>query len=118
MLDWTGLGAVITPDQVKGVGQAIAENGRVLATLDDWRAMGFVIVILFIVLVFIIFMLLRSTRIERKEMSDERGRMWSVADKFGAAADKLAVEMRVQAALLARVEGALTRNEDVRDGRA
>jgi len=74
--------------------------------------MGFVIVVLFMVLVFIIVVLLRSTRLERKDMSDERSRMWGVADKFGVAADKLAVEMRVQAALLARVEGALTRNEN------
>jgi len=104
----------MTPDQAKGIGQAVAENGRVLATLDDWRAMGFVIVILVLVLVFVIFMLLRSTKSERKEMSDERTRMWSVADKFGVAADKLAVAMQVQAALLARVEGALTRNENGR----
>ncbi len=107
----------ITSEQTKGIGQAVAENGRVLATLDDWRAMGFVIVILFMVLVFIIVVLLRSTRQERKDMSDERSRMWAVADKFGVAADKLALEMRVQAALLARVEGALTRNESASNGR-
>ncbi len=104
----------MTPDQAKGVGQAIAENGRVLATLDDWRAMGFVIVVLVLVLVFVIFMLLRSTRMERKEMSDERTRMWAVADKFGVAADKLAVGMQVQAALFARLESALDRNEAAR----
>ena len=102
----------MTPDQAKGIGQAVAENGRVLATLDDWRAMGFVIVILFMVLVFIIVVLLRSTRQERKDMSDERSRMWSVADKFGVAADKLAVGMQVQAALFARLESALDRNEN------
>jgi len=97
----------MTPDQAKGVGQAIAENGRVLATLDDWRAMGFVIVIILIVMVGIIIALLRSTKQERKEMSDERTRMWGVADKFGAAADKLAVALQVHDALLARVESAL-----------
>lgn len=107
----------ITPDQAKGVGQAIAENGRVLATLDDFRAMGFVIVILFIFLIFVITMLLRSTKSERKEMSEERTRMWAVAGTMGAAAEKLAVEMRVQAALLSRVEGALTRNESSFSGK-
>lgn len=83
-----------------------------LATLDDWRAIAFVIVIVLLIMVGIIVVLLRATRLERKDMSDERSRMWAVADKFGVAADKLAVEMRVQAALLARVEGALTRNEN------
>jgi len=105
-----------TPDQVKGLGQAVAENGRVLATLDDWRAIAFVIVIVLLTMVGIIVVLLRATRLERKDMSDERGRMWAVADKFGVAADKLAVEMRVQAALLARVEGALGRNENAANG--
>lgn len=99
------------------IGQTLAENGRVLATLDDWRAMGFLVVIFFIFFGFIIFILLRATRQERKEMSEERTRMWAVAATMGSAADKLAVEMRVQAALLARVEGALTRNESASNGR-
>ncbi len=99
------------PEQVKGIGQAVAENGRVLATLDDWRAMGFLVAILFLAMIVIIFMLLRSTKQERSEMSEERSRMWAVADKFGAAADKLTSVMQVQSALAARVESALGRRE-------
>jgi len=109
--------APVTTDRATSIGQAVAENGRVLATLDDWRAMGFVIVILFMVLVFIIVMLLRSTKSERKEMSEERTRMWAVADKFGEAADKLAIGMQVQAALFSRLESALDRNENASNGR-
>jgi uncharacterized membrane protein (DUF106 family) len=93
--------------------EAIAENGRVLATLDDWRAIAFVLVIVLLVLVGIIIALLRATRLERKEMSDERSRMWAVADKFGAAADKLTAQLQVHASLSARVEGALARCEEI-----
>ena len=101
---------VITPEQGKAL-DAIAENGRVLATLDDWRAILFLAAIVIIFLIVVVVVLLRATRQERKDMSEERGRMWSVADKFGAAADKLSTEMQVQAALSARVEGALDRCE-------
>jgi hypothetical protein len=104
---------VITPEQQSRAIDAIAENGRVLATLDDWRAIAFVLVIVMLVLVAIIVVLLRATRQERKDMSEERSRMWAVADKFGAAADKLTVELQVQAALSARVESALGRCEEI-----
>lgn len=107
-----------TPEQQSRAIDAIAENGRVLATLDDWRAIAFVLVIVLLIMVFIIVALLRATRQERKDMSEERGRMWAVADKFGAAADRLAVEMQVQAALSARVEGALGRCEELENAAA
>ncbi len=97
---------------------SVVETGQVLATVNDWRAIVIFAMFLFasvlIIMVAIIVALLRSTKSERKEMSDERGRMWGVAKTMGTAADNLAVEMRVQAALLARVEGALTRNENGR----
>lgn len=98
-------------DQIGKAGAAIAENGRVLATLDDWRAMGFIIVILFIVLVGIIVALLRANRQERTDMVAERERIWTVADKFGTAASQLTGELQVTQSLNARVEGALGRTE-------
>lgn len=98
------------PALSQNVGQiasGVAENGRVLATLDDWRAMGFLIAILFIVLVGIIFALLRLVRTDRAQIAKEREAMWTLSDKFGAAAEKLAVEAQVQSNLNARVETAL-----------
>jgi len=85
-------------------GRALAENGRVLATLDDWRAIVFVLVGVIVVLVLKDVWDRAHMRRERKDMSDERQRMWTLAQSFGEASGKLAAQMDVMSALAARVE--------------
>lgn len=97
----------ITPEQARQIGDALAENGRVLATLDDWRAILFVAILIIVALIVTIVVLLRANRTERKDMAAERERVWQVADKFGDAAGKLTAEIQVTQALDARVETAL-----------
>lgn len=82
----------------------VVEAGRVLATLDDWRAITFV-------LVFVIVMMVIERGAAAWNMRKEREKMWSVADKFGEAADKLGdtmgelkTELAVLRAVSARVE--------------
>jgi hypothetical protein len=103
----------ITPEQARQIGDALAENGRVLATLDDWRAILFVALLLIVSLIITVVVLLRANRQERRDISAERERMWGVADKFGEAAGKLTGELQVQQALNARVESALGRCEEL-----
>jgi cbb3-type cytochrome oxidase subunit 3 len=105
----------LSPEQITALGRAVAENGRVLATLDDWRAMGFMFLILvgiiFLVLLAVIILILRANRQERLDMSARLDRALSVSDKFGDAANQLVSELNVQQALNARVETALGRVE-------
>lgn len=105
----------LTPEQVSALGRALAENGRVLATLDDWRAMVFALamisVVVMIVLVVVIVLILRANAAERREMSARLDRALGVSDKFGDAAGQLVTELNVQQALNARVESTLTRVE-------
>ena len=100
-----------TPAQLEQIARGLAENGRVLATLDDWRAIMFGVAIFLIIvlisLLFVIFMLLRSNRQERQEMTARLDRALLVSDKFGEAAATLAAELQVGQALNARVETAL-----------
>lgn len=103
----------ITPETARRVADALAENGRVLATLDDWRAILFVFVVVLLIMVAVVITLLRANRAERRDMAAERERMWGVADKFGDAAGKLTSELQVQQVLNARVETALGRCEDL-----
>lgn len=103
----------ITPETARQIGDALAEQGRVLATLDDWRAILFVAVLLIVALIVTVIVLLRANRQERRDISSERERMWGVADKFGSAAAQLTGELQVQQALNARVESALGRCEDM-----
>lgn len=103
----------ISPEQAQRIGDALAENGRVLATLDDWRAILFVSVLLIVALISTVVLLLRANRLERRDMAAERERMWAVADKFGQAASQLTGELQVQQALNARVESALGRCEEL-----
>lgn len=103
----------ISPEAARQIGDALAENGRVLATLDDWRAILFVAVLLIVAMIVTVIVLLRANRAERKEMSAERERMWGVADKFGSAAGQLTGELQVQQALNARIESALGRVEEL-----
>lgn len=105
----------MSPDQIQALGRALAENGRVLATLDDWRAMGFLFVIIvgiiFLVLLTVIVLVLRANRQERQDMSARLDRALGVSDKFGDAANQLVSELNVQQALNARVETTLGRVE-------
>jgi hypothetical protein len=107
----------ISPEAARQIAEGLAANGRVLATLDDWRAMLFGVVIMAVVvtcvLVGVIVVLLRANRQERAEMSARLDRTLTVADKFGTAAGQLTGELQVQQALNARVETALGRCEDL-----
>lgn len=107
----------INPEQVEAIGRALAENGRVLATLDDWRAIVFSVVIIssvvIVALIGVIIALLRSNRQERRDIQALQERAFGVADKFGDASGKLVAELQVQQALNARVEGSLGRVEDL-----
>lgn len=88
----------------------VVEAGRVLATLDDWRAIVFILAFIIVVLI-----------IERGwagwSMRKERQDMWMVANKFGDASDKLTVVMndvKTELAVLryvsSRVESTSTTN--------
>lgn len=93
----------------------VEKIGRVMATLDDFRLLQYVLIVVIIGLGLLVAWLFGGIGRERREtnatMAAERERMWSVADKFGAAADKigeqtdkLVVELRVLRALSSRVE--------------
>jgi hypothetical protein len=107
----------VSPEQARAIGDALAEQGRTLATLNDWRAILFVafllVLVLGVALLAIVVVLLRANRTERNDMTRERERMWGVADKFGDAAGKLTGELQVQQALNARVETALGKCEEL-----
>lgn len=97
----------------------VIEVGRVLATLDDWRAIAFVLVVLVIASFVERTWYGASIRRERNDMAAERERMWKVSEKFGAAADKnsdatnkIVTELEVARALNARIEGAVERLEE------
>lgn len=64
----------------------VVDAGRVLATLDDWRAITFVLMFLVVTLV-----------VERLwvgwMMRKERERMWEIAERMGTNADKIADAM-------------------------
>jgi hypothetical protein len=100
----------------------VVATGKVMATLQDFQLILYVMVVVFIVLVFERLYAGWSMRAERKDMAQERSRlqeemrlerakMWEVADKFGSAADKigdqtdkLVIELQVLRAVAARVE--------------
>jgi hypothetical protein len=110
-------GPQVNPSQLEAIARGMAENGRVLATLDDWRAIMFGIAGLFIVvlaiLVAIIMALFRANRQERQEMSARLDRALLVSDKFGEAAKLLHADYQVQQSQSARIEGALGKCEDL-----
>ena len=82
----------------------VVETGKVMARLQDFQLILYVFVLIFVVLV--------GERIWAGwSMRREREKMWEVADKFGAAAEKLGeqtnklvVELQVLRALASRVE--------------
>jgi hypothetical protein len=89
----------------------VVEAGRVLATLDDWRAIAFVLVLVIVILIVERAWYSSAIRGERRDMSAERERMWGVSEKFGDAAakyseatHKVVTELEVNRALNARLE--------------
>lgn len=110
------------PQQSAEIAKTVAENGRVLATLDDWRAMGFLVVLFFIVMAVERWSAARGMRAERAEMRKEREQMrldmqaernklYEVADKFTAVAERLGenanrvvTQLEVLKAVSSRVE--------------
>lgn len=103
----------------------VVAAGRVLATLDDWRALMYIMVITLVLFAALIISLVRALlrrsgemQEERKAMAAERERMWGVSEKFGDAADKLGgetnkvvTELQVQRALSSRFESLVSRME-------
>lgn len=82
----------------------VIKAGEVLATLNDWRAIVFV-------MMFLIAFMLIERAFASFQMRKERERMWLVADKFGQAAEsmvgtvnELKTELAVLRAVSARVE--------------
>jgi hypothetical protein len=113
------LGAALTQaGAIKSAGEAVAGSGRVLATLDDVRAIYFILVIALLFFGALIIYLIRTNRADRIEMRKEREIWMGMGDKFGTAAETLATqtnkvvtELEVQRALSARVESTLGRCE-------
>lgn len=92
----------------------VIEAGRVLATLDDWRAMLFGSMFIIVVLLIERGVAAYSMRQERKEMAAERERAWDTAQKFGTNAELVAhalstltTEITVLRALSSRVESSI-----------
>lgn len=89
----------------------VIEAGRTLATLDDWRAMMFIM--LFIVVFLILFTVWRewAMQSERKAMVAERAAMRELAQSFADSAGhvatslaELSTKIAVLSALTARAE--------------
>lgn len=62
---------------------SINESGRVLADLNDWRAIVFVLVLIIFLMIMERFWLQREMRLERKEQRE-------ISTVFGNSADKVA----------------------------
>jgi hypothetical protein len=82
----------------------VAEYGRVLATLDDWRAIAFVLVI-------IIFFSFVERLWASYRFSREREKMWDIAQTMGTNAEKitdalskLVIEIQVLRGVSSRIE--------------
>lgn len=82
----------------------VLEAGRVLATLDDWRAITFI-------MLFLIVALMTERLWAAWLMRREREKMWDVAQTMGANAEKIAeamnglrTEIVVLRAVSARIE--------------
>jgi hypothetical protein len=89
----------------------VIKAGEVLATLNDWRAITFLLV--FVIVCFIV-----ERGLSSRAMQKERERMWQVSEKFGDAAERLGeqlndvvTELQVQRALNARLESFVERKE-------
>lgn len=94
---------VHSPAATKEIAGQLAENGRVLATLDDWRAIVFVLVGVIIVLVMFIIW-------DRFSNNKREERLARAIDKVGDAMDLMTVEIRVLRAVSSRVESNVVRD--------
>jgi ABC-type multidrug transport system fused ATPase/permease subunit len=92
----------------------VIEAGRVLATLDDWRAVMFMFG--FIIIFLLVFTIWRewAMQSERKLMATERGEMRELARSFADSASKvsdslsdLSTKIAVLGALTARAEASI-----------
>lgn len=90
--------------QLQGASPDVIKAGEVLATLNDWRAIVFV-------MMFLIAFMLVERAFASFQMRKEREQMWLVADKFGQAAEQmvgtvgeLKTELAVLRAVSSRVE--------------
>lgn len=85
--------AATPPVSSPSLGEQLAENGRVLATLDDWRAIMFVLVAVIVIqAAFIVW--------DRVTTSKRQERFADAMDKLADACDKLTVEVTVMSRLV------------------
>lgn len=85
----------------------INESGRVLATLDDWRAIIFVLLIIIVLQMIERWGAARSIRQERAEIAELVKSLGPSTDKVAEALFALKTEMVVLRALTSRVESNL-----------
>lgn len=86
------------------VSSAVNETGRVLAQLDDWRAITFVLILVIAILLFERFWAYRTAAMERREMRDLAGSFAGSASKVADALADLRTEILVLRATASRVE--------------
>jgi hypothetical protein len=82
----------------------INEAGRTLATLNDWRAIIFVLVILLFLQLIERWWSSREARLERKENAELARSFAASADKMAEVLSSVRAEMMVLRALTSRVE--------------
>lgn len=82
----------MTSNHASTVGTQLAENGRVLATLDDWRAMMFILVGVIIILVMLIIW-------DRIAASRRDAKVATALDSIAASMNSLTVEVKVMSRL-------------------
>lgn len=82
----------------------INEAGRVLAQLDDWRAITFVLVLVIVVLLLERYFTQRDMRLERKAMMDVANQFATNSGKVAEAMSALRQELMSLRLTTARVE--------------
>lgn len=82
----------MTSNQPATVGTQLAENGRVLATLDDWRAMMFILTGVIIILVALIIW-------DRIAAARRDSKVATALDSIAASMNSLTVEVKVMSRL-------------------
>lgn len=94
----------MTPSRSTGGIPDINEAGRVMAQLNDWRAIVFVLV--FIIIAFIIerFWMQREMRLERQQLREVATIFGNSAEKVSEALNSLKTEITVLRAVSSRVE--------------
>lgn len=93
----------------------VVEAGKILATLDDWRAVMFMFAFIIIFLLFFTIWREWAMQSERKLMATERKEMRELASSFASSAGMVAnsladltTKIAVLAALTARAEVAIS----------